>query len=177
MDQKLLFPVLTGVFVLFMILRRVRRNIGRQPVRPVLMQFRIVVLALVGALLAFTSLRDMNLFGALLAGAAAGVALGWFGLQHTKFENTQQGNFYTPHTWIGVAVSMLLLGRLAYRFFVVYPSMQAAAQADQNPFAAFQKSPLTLAIIGVLIGYYVYYYGGVLRVSRASAAAHPSTMR
>lgn len=169
MEQKFVFPAIMAVLVALMVLRRVRRNIGRQPVRPALMQFRIVVLALLGALFAFGALRDMSLLGALLAGAAAGIALGWFGLQHTKFERTEQGSFYTPHTWIGVAVSMLLLGRLAYRFLVVYPSMQAAAQADQSPFAAFQKSPLTLAIFGVLIGYYVYYYAGVLRVSRNGA--------
>jgi len=55
---------------------------------------------------------------------------------------------------------------VAYRFLAVYPSMHAAAQADQNPFAAYQKSPLTLAIFGVVIGYYVFYYAGILRVSR-----------
>jgi len=50
---------------------------------------------------------------------------------------------------------------------VIYPSMHAAAQADQNPLAAFQRSPLTLAIFGVLIGYYVLYYAGVLRTSKS----------
>jgi len=30
---------------------------------------------------------------------------------------------------------------------------------------------LTLAILGVLIGYYVFYYSGVLRTSSAKAAA------
>ncbi len=41
-----------------------------------------------------------------------------------------------PHTYIGLFVSALLLARIAYRFLTVYPSMHAAAQADQNPFAA-----------------------------------------
>jgi hypothetical protein len=49
-----------------------------------------------------------------------------------------------------------------------------AAQADQNPFAAFQRSPLTLAIFGVLVGYYVFYYAGVLRASRNLPAPAPA---
>ncbi|HEY8012143.1 MAG TPA: DUF1453 domain-containing protein [Rudaea sp.] len=172
MDQKLIFPILMGALVLFAIYRRVRRNIGRQPVSVKRMQFRVGILCVIGALFAFGATRDMSLFGALLAGVAAGAALGWLGLQHTKFEATAQGNFYTPHTYIGIFVSVLLLARIAYRFLAVYPSMHAAAQADQNPFAAYQKSPLTLAIFGVVIGYYIFYYIGVLRTSKSLS---PST--
>jgi len=116
-------------------------------------------------------LHDVNLLGALLAGIAAGAALGWFGLRHTKFERTAEGVFYTPHTWIGLGISLLLLARLAYRFFIIAPGMEAAAQAHQDAFATFQRSPLTLAIFGVLIGYYICYYAGVLRMARAPAAA------
>jgi cytochrome b561 len=141
----------------------------------------MIVLSFIGALIAFGATRDVNLLGALLAGIAGGAALAWFGLQHTKFERTEQGDFYTPHTYIGLAVSVLLIGRITYRFFIVYPAMQAATHVDQNPFAAFQRSPLTLAIFGVLIGYYVFYYAGVLRASKSlpalPATAAPSEAR
>ncbi len=171
MDQKLIVPILIGALVLFSIYRRVRRNIGRQPLRPGRMQFRIVMLSIAAVLIAFGASRDMNLLGALLAGVAGGAALGWFGLQHTKFEATAQGNFYTPHTYIGAAVSVLLIGRIAYRLLTVYPAMHAASQADQDPFASFQRSPLTLAILGVVIGYYVFYYWGVLQRGRSLVPA------
>jgi len=167
MDEKLFFPIMMGAFILFAIYRRMRRNIGRQPVQPARMRSRMIMLSVIGALITVGAMRDMNLLGAMLAGIAGGAALGWFGLQHTKFEKTEQGDFYTPHTYIGLVVSLLLLGRIAYRFIMIYPSLHAAAQADQNPFAAFQRSPLTLAIFGVLVGYYVFYYAGVLRASKA----------
>jgi hypothetical protein len=48
--------------------------------------------------------------------------------------------------------------------------MQAAQQANANPFAAYQKSPLTLAIFGIVIGYYIAYYAGVLMSSAKPAA-------
>jgi hypothetical protein len=169
MDPQLVTPVLLTVFVALVMYRRVRRNIGRQPVTPARMQWRIGILGVIGALVLVVSLRDVNLFGAMLGGVAGGVALGWFGLRHTKFESTPEGNFYTPHTYIGMFVSVLLLARIAYRFIAVYPAMHAATQADANPFAAYQKSPLTLAILGVVVGYYVAYYLGVLAKSRSMA--------
>jgi hypothetical protein len=42
-----------------------------------------------------------------------------------------------------------------------------------NPFAAFQRSPLTLAIFALLIGYYVTYYAGILLRSGAQAEPPP----
>lgn len=171
MDQKLILPLIMGAFILFAIYRRVRRNIGRQPIQPTRMRARMAILTVVAAFMALGAARQLDLLGALAAGAAGGAALAWFGLQQTKFERTEDGEFYTPHTYIGLIVSLLLIGRIAYRFIAVYPSMQAAAHADQDPLAAFQRSPLTLAIFGVLIGYYVFYYFGVLRAMKNLAVA------
>ncbi|MGH8042612.1 MAG: DUF1453 domain-containing protein [Rudaea sp.] len=169
MDPKILTPILMVGVVAWAIYRRVRRNIGRQRVRPTRMQFRIGILGVIGGLILIGSMRNVELAGGMVAGLVGGVALAWFGLQHTKFEITPQGHFYTPHTYIGLFVSALLLGRIAYRFVVLYPVMHAAQQASANPFGAYQKSPLTLAMFGIVVGYYVAYYVGVLIKSRASA--------
>lgn len=165
MDEKLIVPVLMTALVLWTMYRRVRRTIGRQRIESGRMKFRIAVLAVVGTLIALGALRDWQLLGAMLAGVAGGALLGWIGLRETKFEVTVRDKFYTPHLYIGLFVSGLLIARLAYRFLALYPAMHAAAQDDRNPFAAFQKSPLTLAIFGIVIGYYVFYYIGVLRRS------------
>lgn len=170
MDPKLVTPMLVAAFVLFAIYRRVRRNIGRQRVQPMRMRTRIILFGVIGAIVLLVSARNVELLAAMAAGLAGGVALAWFGLRHTKFELTPQGNFYTPHTYIGLFVSALLLGRIAYRFMIVYPAMQAAQQASANPFAAYQKSPLTLAIFGIVVGYYIAYYAGVLTRSAKQSA-------
>ncbi len=169
MDPKLLTPMFMVALVVFAIYRRVRRNIGRQRVSPTRMRLRMILLGVVGVLILLASARNAGLFAAMAAGLAGGAALAWLGLKHTQFETTPQGNFYTPHTYIGLFVSALLLGRIAYRFMIVYPLMQAAQQANANPFAAYQKSPLTLAIFGVVVGYYIAYYTGVLIKSREAA--------
>ena len=160
-----MMPLLFGALIAFAIYRRVRRNIGRQLLSPLRLKWRIGLFGVIGVLVLVTSLRDPSLFGAMLAGCAGGLALGWFGLRHTQFEITPQGRWYTPHTYIGAFVSALFLGRVAYRFIVLYSTPHAAA-AGSDPFAAYQNSPLTLAIFGVLVGYYIFYYSGVLRRSR-----------
>ncbi|MBS0591049.1 MAG: DUF1453 domain-containing protein [Proteobacteria bacterium] len=170
MDPKFVAPLLTTALVLWVVYRRIRRNIGRQPVQPGRMKFRIGMLGVVGALISMGVVQEGPLIGAMLAGVAGGAGLGWIGLRETKFEAIGRDAFYTPHLYIGLFVSGLLLARLAYRFLAVYPSIHAAVQADQNPFGAYQKSPLTLAVFGVVIGYYVFYYAGVLRRSRDLAA-------
>jgi hypothetical protein len=164
-DPKTLMPLLFGALIGFAIYRRVRRNIGRQLLSPLRLKWRIGLFAVVGTLVLFVSARDAALCAAMLAGIAGGAALGWLGLKHTQFEATPQGRWYTPHTYIGAFVSALFLGRVAYRFIVLYSTSHAVA-ANSDPFAAYQKSPLTLAIFGVLVGYYIFYYSGVLRHSR-----------
>ncbi len=170
MDPKLITPILMVAVVAWAIYRRVRRTIGRQPFEPKRMQARMGILALAGVITLLFALRNVELAGAMLAGIAAGAALGYFGLRHTKFEITPQGQFYTPHLYIGLTVTLLFLGRLAYRFIYLYPAMNAAAQSNESAFSSFQKSPLTLAIFGIVIGYYVAYYWGVIREVRRLAA-------
>ncbi|MEO7062181.1 MAG: DUF1453 domain-containing protein [Dokdonella sp.] len=153
--------VVTALYV-----RRMRRLFGRQRVQPARMKFRIVFLLLVGALLLLRGMAHADIAAAAMAvGLAAGCALALFGLKLTRFETTSEGRFYTPHGGIGLALSALLIGRLAYRLIVLWPQLQAAHGAGADPFSSFQRSPLTLAMFGLLIGYYVAYYAGVLRRS------------
>jgi hypothetical protein len=96
---------------------------------------------------------------ALAGGIVGGAVLGYYGHKHTKFEVTPQGLFYTPNAHIGIALSVLFLGRLLYRMFVMYTG-NPYAQQSTNDFAA---SPLTLGIFGLLAGYYVAYAIGLTR--------------
>jgi len=162
MTAAALAPAGFAILIALMYYRRFRRLFGRQPVQPARMKFRIVFLLFVGALLLARAVLGLEAGLAVATGLGAGIALAWLGLRLTTFETTPQGRFYTPHGGIGLALSALLLGRLAYRFFVIAPVLQDAHQAGMNPFSAFQRSPLTLAIFALLIGYYVTYYIGVL---------------
>lgn len=166
MDPQLVTPYLIVALIVFGLYRRMRRSFGRQRVKDGLMWLRVGILTLVAALVAVQIVRDVDLVGILLAGIACGAVLGYFGLRHTKFEVTAEGRFYTPHTYIGLAVTALFVGRLAYRFLGTYNGMAPPAAASHDLAAIYRHSPFTLAVIGALVGYYVLYYVGVLQRTR-----------
>jgi hypothetical protein len=175
MDPRVITPILIAALVTWGLVRRVRRSFGRQPVQVGRMWLRIGVLTLGGGLVVATSAtRGVEALEALCAGLACGAALACLGLRHTRFEVTPQGRFYTPHTYIGLAVTLLLLGRLLYRFVYLSNGESGMLGTDPNLAAAYQRSPLTLGIFAVLIGYYLLFYAGVLlRTRAAQPAANP----
>jgi len=163
MDPRQVTPYLIVALVVWGVYRRMRRSFGRQRVRDGFMWFRVGMLALAAALIGVTIARAVDLLGILLAGIACGAVLGYFGLKHTRFEVTPEGRFYTPHTYIGLAVTALFLGRLLYRFLGMYDGMVPTAVGGQDLAAIYRHSPFTLVVIGVVVGYYVLYYLGVLQ--------------
>jgi hypothetical protein len=137
---------------------RVRRMIGRQRLSRIRPWIPVCLIPLLVLLLAFVSREHPIALAALAGGLAAGGVLALYGLRLTRFERTAQGLFYTPNAYLGVALSLLLVGRVLYRLIQVY-SGDALTAASSD----FVRSPATLAIFGTLAGYYVAYAIGLLR--------------
>lgn len=148
----------------WMVWRRVSRQFGRQPIRRKRMIFRIAVFALLGGMLALSGFHHLALAEGLAGGVLLGAALGLLGLRLTRFEvDPVKGDCYVPNPWIGALLTALLLGRLAWRLLVVWPSMQqASAVPGAMPPAGYAASPLTMLVIGLLVGYYIAYFSGLL---------------
>ncbi len=162
--------------VAFAIWRRVRRSFGRQPIRRKQMIVRIAIFSVIGMALAATGLTSLHLLEGLLGGTAGGIALALLGLRLTRFERDASGaDAYYPNAWIGGVLTVLLVGRLAWRLFVAMPQLQDQASAYHGP--AMGNSPLTFAVLGLTVGYYIAYYAGLLihhrRFERAQATASP----
>jgi len=173
MAPNLLLPAVLAPLTAFVVWRRLRSYFGRQPVRRKRMVTRIVIFAALGGLIALGGMHDLRLLEGLLGGLLGGALLGLLGLQLTRFERGADGaDVYIPNPWIGGALSVLLVGRLAWRFLVVLPQMDAAAGHSAPPFG---NSPLTLLVLGLMIGYYISYYAGLLihhrRFERAQAGS------
>ena len=152
--------VLLGVaaLVAWRMYSRMRRMFGRQRLSHVRPWVSACLFPALVSLLAFVSLANPGAVAALAAGVLAGAALGAYGLRLTKFEQTPEGLFYTPSAQIGIALSLLLAGRILYRVAQLYLSPAPAAA----PPTAVALSPITLAIFGALAGYYVAYAAGLL---------------
>jgi len=165
MDPKLITPLIVSALVVWALYRRVRRTFGRQPVQPPRLYLRAGILGMIGVLLLASVAREGALLGWLVGGMACGALLALVSLRHTRFEVDRSGRFYTPHAYIGMIILALFLSRLIFRFVTIYT--RAAPAAGTSPLAAYEQSPLTLLIVGLLIGYYVLYNLGVLSKARS----------
>lgn len=164
-----------------MVWRRIRRQFGRQPIRRRRMIARVAIFVVLGGLFALAGLHDVRLAEGLAGGMVLGAALGFLGLRLTRFETDPvRGDCYVPNPWIGALLVALLLGRLAWRFAVLWPQMQQVGSLTPEAMpggpmtAGYPSSPLTLLVLGLLVGYYIVYFSGLLvhhrRFQRAQAA-------
>lgn len=141
---------------------RVRRLVGRQRLSAVRPWLTTIIFPVFIVFIGVLTLSHPERLVLLAAGVAFGIVLGNFGLRRTKFEPTPEGMFYTPNAHLGIALSLLLVGRIAYRFveiFVLAPQLLQTPQRMDD----FARSPSTLIIFGLLAGYYVTYAVGLLR--------------
>src|SRR6188474_630640 len=89
---------------LLVLYRRMRRHVGRQPLKAWRVGMRLagmgiaaialLLIGLAGALVGSTSGLGV------LGGLAGGIVLGSYGLRLTHFETTVDGRFYTPNPWL-----------------------------------------------------------------------------
>jgi len=181
-DFSQIGPFLIAALVVFAVYRRLRRSFGRQLLRPGRITVRIVLLTVAGCTLLPMALRSTQFLTAELAGAALGVGLGLWGAERTRFLMYGERLHYVPHTYTGIAVSLLFLGRLVFRIVQMYSGARtshianAAMANTADPAHGFApagmvQSPLTAGIFFVLMGYYLCYYGLVLWKSKHLKAA------
>lgn len=138
---------------------RVRRMVGRQRLSTVRPWITLAIFPLILLMLALAAAAHPERLALLAAGAAVGVGLGYYGLGKTRFEATSQGLFYTPNAHLGIALSLLFIGRIVYRMVEVMVLAPHLPQGAED----FARSPLTLLVFGLMAGYYLRYAIGLLR--------------
>ncbi len=151
--------------VAFGIYRRVRRSIGRQTLTAGRQYFRMALFTILCLILAFSQPLHPVAQAYILSGLIVGAAVGWFALRYTEFEATPAGYFYTPHLYIGIAVTALFVGRILYRVALGYG---IANGGTPGPAPTPDNHPLTLGILFLTAGYYIVYCTGLLRWLRKS---------
>lgn len=139
--------------------RRISRHFGRQRLDPKPVVVKLVILALATCGVVAAGAVVPGAPWPMAAGLAGGLVIAMVNLRLTRFEWTPQGDYYHPHPAIGAVLTLLLVARLAWRY-----SQLAGASAGQPPPAAVGQSPLTLALLALLLGYYLAYAIGLLVV-------------
>lgn len=92
------------------------------------------------------------------AGLGVGVLLGIAGLALTRFEAMPQGLYYTPNRWLVLALTLIVVARIAYGLL----RMQQAWAADAHA-AWLSQQGSVLAVGGLLLGHYLAYAWGLRR--------------
>jgi hypothetical protein len=161
-------PFLLAALVVWSIYRRLRRSFGKQRLLPVRMGIRIGIFLLIGCLLLVPFVHAAAYWAALSIGIVSGVAVALWGASQTRYLRDAGQLFYVPHTYTGLAVSLLFVGRMVYRFVQIYSMRPAGAPGAAPNFSAESmiSSPLTFGLFYVLVGYYVCYYSVVLWKSK-----------
>ena len=158
MTNRQLIPALVIPFIAWRVYTRVRRNVCRQPFRPDRLKVSIAIFSTVVVVFAGLGLSHPLTLAALGGGLLLSVGIAWYGLSLTKFETTPAGKFYTPNTALGIAISVLFVGRILYRMLTLPGAGDPSAPPMPPPF----QSPLTFFLFGLTAGYYIAYAVGVL---------------
>jgi hypothetical protein len=162
--HSLLVPLLLGAVIVWRFYSRIRRMVMRQKLSKVRPWITVCVLPILLLVFAAMSIAHPLPLAALAGGVAVGIGLGVYGLRLTKFETTPEGMFYTPSAHLGIALSVLLIGRVGYRFIQMSQSDGWPPQPAVGP--GHPGSWITLLIFGTLAGYYVTYAIGLIRWAR-----------
>ena len=144
--------------VVWRIHSRFRRMVGRQRLSRVRPWITLAIFSIVLAVLAYAGRAHVDRLEWLAAGLTAGSLLAAYGLHLTQFEPTPEGLFYTPNAYLGIALSLLFLGRLLYRMAEVYTLTSEGSHGPPD----FARSSLTLAVFGLIAGYYMAYAIGLM---------------
>ena len=159
-------PILgTAAMVLmfpYMVYRRAKNNIGKQKLQPRRLKVRMGIMLVLLALFGGPSLLtlDPEAALALAAGIAAGVGLSRFNLAHTTFTVVGTDQYYVPNPWIGMSLTALLLTRMTYRMWQMWPMLSGAEGAAPPSFGTF--APLTLLMLATILSFNAAYMFGIL---------------
>lgn len=161
----LLLPLLFVLLLPFSILQRYRagtaRRIGRSWVAKLNVAFIAfsVLLFILASAVMNVWLPDTLLYS--LAGVGGGIVLGLVGLRLTKWEPTARGLHYTPNRPLVLLITLAVLVRLLYGFRRAWQAWENAGSGAS--WLAASGAAGSLAVGGIVLGYYFTYWIGVSR--------------
>ncbi|MGC8698458.1 MAG: hypothetical protein ACP5Q0_08265 [Halothiobacillus sp.] len=164
MHNHTLILLAIAVLLAWRMVVRVRRLVGRQQLKPARPWITLSIFSLLLGFFLLAAHDHLGLLALLLGGGALGILLGRHGLKLTQFEARPEGLFYTPHTWIGIGLSVAFMALVIYRL-VLFSQTQVLPTPAESV-----KTPLLLTVFGGFAGYHMTYAVGLLRWRRRVSA-------
>jgi len=107
-----------------------------------------------------------------LAGLACGGLLGILGLALTRWDAASDRLHFTPNAWVVLFVTVVVAARITYGIWRTWHTWEAGF--DHTSLVVIDGVRGSLAAAGVVLGYYLMFWLGVLRQVRRY---QPMTMR
>ena len=174
MDQHS-FPIIIIILALaFGIYRRIKRNVGWQPLNLHRIWIRTIIFLIIGCLFFLGGVtHPVNLISDVV-GIAIGGVLAYYGSIHTQYEARGDNWYYQPNKWIGGFVTVLFLGRLVYRFYEMYKMGMfsgdfANTQSSPNTFnqmSLYSGPSWTSGLYLIMFAYYAFFFILLIRKSK-----------
>jgi hypothetical protein len=161
----LLLPVMLIALMPLILIQRYRVGTARRMARPWMATLNVALMAfsaicfLAGS--AVTAVWVPNAFTGAVAGLALGLVLGLAGLALTRWEPTAATLHYTPNRWLVLVVTFAISARVLYGFWRSWTVAQSGVSG--TPIVMAFGIPESLAVGGMVIGYYFAYAVGVRR--------------
>lgn len=115
-----------------------------------------------------TSIWVPGVSGYALAGAATGGLLGVVGLMLTRWDAASGSLHFTPNAWIVLFVTLVVAARIAYGGWRTWHAWESGL--DYNSSILTDGIRGSLAAAGIVLGYYLTFWLGVLRRVRGHQA-------
>jgi hypothetical protein len=161
----LVLPLLVIALTPLILIQRYRMGAARRLVRPWVTTLNIVLTAVSAVLFlavaAVTAIWIPHAFGGAVAGVLVGLGLGVVGLLLTRWEPAAASLHYTPNRWLVLLVTLMVSARILYGFWRSWKVAEAGIYGTEMVLAF--GIPESLAVGGVVIGYYIAYAWGVRR--------------
>ena len=160
-----LLPLLLIMLMPLILIQRYRMGSARRRARAWTTALNVAVMTfsaicfLIGA--AVTTVWVNNAFAGAAAGVAFGAVLGLVGLALTRWEPAAGALHYTPNRWLVLFVTFVVPARVAYGLWRSWTVAQSGVYG--TPMVLAFGIPESLAVGGLVIGYYVAYALGVRR--------------
>ncbi len=165
--------------VAFILYRRGRRLIGHQRFHQRRITVRAVILAAAAVLflVQYAHRTDPMLeYASAAGGALVGFVIGFVALRFTQMGRDENGVWYVPNLYLGIGLVALLIARFVYEYVVIFPQIKkqmAAASAAHGVVPVLPAQPMLHGILFLVIGYYVFYYLGLLVRARREGHLNP----
>ena len=162
-----------AILIVVVVGLRARRTMTSQLVRPVMLIGRLVVLGLLSIVLLLGMVPQTMMFLGIVIGLGIGLVLAFYSLKHTQFESAHDGLRYKTNPYIGGIVLLLVVLRIVVDIHNSSSIFQN--QNSSHATMAISQGPLTVFLYFLFLGYWMFYYIGVLRRSRDLLKEPPAT--